>query len=89
MKSSVTNRFRKLLSLLPLDVQRQADRAFNLWRTDPYRNSLQFKRVNAREGVYSVRVGIGHRALGILEDDFISWYWIGTHAEYDEILRRL
>jgi hypothetical protein len=34
-------------------------------------------------------VGLGHRALGIVDDDIIVWFWIGTHAEYDRLLRTL
>jgi hypothetical protein len=25
--------------------------------------------------VYSVRVGIGYRAVGVLEDDIMIWFW--------------
>jgi hypothetical protein len=39
--------------------------------------------------VYSVRVGIGWRALGLLEGDTVIWFWVGSHAEYDSILRRI
>jgi len=34
-------------------------------------------------------VGLGYRALGILEGEVIVWFWIGTHAEYDQLLRAL
>lgn len=43
MKSSVTKAFRKRLDRLPAAVQEQADKAYELWREDPYHNSLQFK----------------------------------------------
>jgi len=42
-----------------------------------------------REPIYAVRVGLGHRALGIVEGDVIVWFWIGPHAEYDHLLRML
>ena len=28
-------------------------------------------------------------ALGLLEDEEITWFWIGTHAEYDRLLENL
>jgi hypothetical protein len=34
-------------------------------------------------------LGLGYRALGLREADHIYWFWIGSHAEYDELLRRL
>ncbi|MDZ4876628.1 MAG: hypothetical protein CLLPBCKN_006063 [Chroococcidiopsis cubana SAG 39.79] len=46
MKSSVTKTFRKQLDRLPASVREQAEKAYELWRGDPYHNSLQFKRVS-------------------------------------------
>jgi len=89
MTSSVTGEFRQRLARLPAAVQDKADRAYALWRLDPYHNSLQFKRVSQRQPMYSVRVGLGYRALGLREDEHLYWFWIGPHAEYDELLRRL
>jgi hypothetical protein len=89
MTSSVTEEFRQRLARLPAAVQEQAARAYALWRLDPYHNSLQFKRVSQRQPIYSVRVGLGYRALGLREDEHLYWFWIGPHAEYDELLRRL
>ena len=45
--------------------------------------SLHFKRVGR---LWSVRVGIGYRALAVAGDDGPVWFWIGSHAEYDRIL---
>jgi hypothetical protein len=89
MTSSVTEEFRQRLARLPAAVQEQAARAYALWRLDPYHNSLQFKRVSQRQPIYSVRVGLGYRALGLRQDEHLYWFWIGPHAEYDELLRRL
>jgi hypothetical protein len=89
MTSSVTDEFRQRLARLPAAVQGQAARAYALWRVDPYHNSLQFKRVSQRQPMYSVRVGLGYRALGLREDEHLYWFWIGPHGEYDELLRRL
>lgn len=51
---------------------------------------LQFKRVHPSEPIYSVRIGRSWRALGLQRDsDQMLWFWIGSHAEYDSLLRRL
>ena len=89
MKSSVTQSFRKQLEALPADVQAQAARAYALWRVDPYHPSLQFKRVSQRQPLYSVRVGAHYRALGLREAESIFWIWIGSHADYDALLKQL
>ena len=89
MTSRVTREFQRRLNRPPPGVEKQAAQAYALWRLDPYHNSLQFKRVGRREPIYSVRIGIGYRALGFREADCIYWFWIGSHAAYDELLRRL
>jgi len=25
----------------------------------------------------------GHRAIGVLEGDTVTWFWIGSHDEYE------
>ena len=89
MKSSTTKDFRKRLNQLPISVREQANKAYALWRTDPCHPSLQFKRVSQRQPIYSARVSLNYRALGLMEKEHVYWFWIGTHAEYDELLKRL
>lgn len=89
MKSSATRSFRKRLVALPASVQAQAARAYALWQADPHHPSLEFKAVSHRQPIYSVRVGLHYRALALLEEDRLYWFWIGPHGEYDELLRRL
>lgn len=89
MKSSATITFRKRLNNLPVLVQGQAAKAYTLWREDPYHPSLQFKRVSQRQPIYSIRISLNYRVLGLLESNHIYWYWIGTHDEYDDLLKRI
>ena len=89
MKSSVTKDFRDQLARLPEAVQDQAARAYALWESDPHHASLSFKRVSQRQLIYSVRVGTGYRALGLQEGDRMYWFWIGSHADYDSLVRRI
>ena len=89
MKSRTTRRFRELLAQLPDHAQRQATEAHKLFISNHQHPSLRFKRIYADPATYSVRVGIGYRAVGGLDGDTIVWYWIGTHAEYDQLLKQL
>lgn len=89
MESSVTKTFRKQLALLPASVQEQAAKAYALWIEDPYHSILQFKRVSQRQPIYSARISLNYRVLGLLESNRIYWYWIGAHDEYDELLKRM
>ena len=64
MISRTTRSFWKHYDALPQDVQRQAVRAYLLWRSDPGHPSLQFKCVSQKHAAFSVRVGF----IGALSD---------------------
>jgi hypothetical protein len=70
---------------LPTEVQRQARRAYRIFRQNPNQPSLRFKPIHPTRPIYSVRIGPGYRAVGILQSDEIVWYWIGSHADYDKL----
>ena len=89
MRSYVTNGFRKLFAELPPHIRSRARTGYQLWAEHPGHPSLQFKRVHSSRSIYSVRIGIDWRALGVVEDEAIIWFWIGSHAGYDKMLRRL
>jgi hypothetical protein len=69
MKSKRTKRFRELLKALPDAAKRQAYAAYRLFKGDPFHTSLQFKRLSQHKPLYSVRIGISYRALGMREED--------------------
>ena len=73
MKSFTSRRFREMYASLPKDVQLHAHRAFRLFRQNPFRPGLRFKMVDAETRMYSARVGLGYRALGLMEGDDIVW----------------
>jgi hypothetical protein len=85
MNSQVTEDFLACFGRLPDAVKAQARKAYRLWRESPSHPSLHFKRIHGHEALYAVRVGLGWRALGLLEGDTIAWFWIGSHAEYDRL----
>ena len=87
MNSHVTDDFIDAFHKLPDVVKDLARKNYRLWRANPYHPSLHFKQVHRTEPLYSVRIGLGWRALGLLEDGSITWFWIGSHAEYDRLIR--
>ncbi|HEX6797421.1 MAG TPA: hypothetical protein VF116_06880 [Ktedonobacterales bacterium] len=89
MNSKTTEQFRRLLADLPQHVQKQARDAYRLFRANPSHPSLRFKPVTANGSIYSARIGMGYRALGVRNRDRIVWFWIGTHGEYDKLVARL
>ncbi|MGH9368093.1 MAG: hypothetical protein ACRD3M_10515 [Thermoanaerobaculia bacterium] len=88
MKSRRTASFRRAFAALPESVREQARVAYRRFRENPNHPSLRFKRVHSTEPVYSVRVGIGYRAVGTLDGDIMIRFRIGSHAEYDGLLSR-
>ena len=71
---------------LPAEVQRQARRAYRIFRQNPNHPSLRFKPVHPTRPIYSARITSDYRAIGVLQRDEIVWYWIGSHADYDRLL---
>jgi len=89
MNSHTTARFRRAFGALPSDVRRQAGAAYRRFGRDPYHPSLRFKQVHPTKPVFSVRISQDYRALGNREEDEVIWFWIGPHAEYEKLVRRL
>lgn len=76
--------FWKAYKVLPVSVRRIADRNFDLLKLNAKHPSLHFKKT-AR--FWSVRVGIHYRALAVPTGDDLVWFWIGSHAEYDNLIK--
>ena len=89
MISRTTRRFRTAFSNLPAPIQIRAREAYRLFAANPNHPSLQFKKVHGTRPIYSARVGLAYRALAVRRDDALIWFWIGSHSEYDRLLRTL
>jgi hypothetical protein len=68
---------------LPERVRELADKNFALLRTDPRHPSLRLKKVG---DFWSVRVGLGVRALAKERADGLVWFWIGSHDRYEQLI---
>lgn len=86
MHSKTTRAFWKCFDRLPNNIQASAERSYLLWRENPKHPSINFKRVSRKQAIYSARVSIDYRALGLLAGDTVTWFWIGSHADYDKLL---
>ena len=89
MRSFTQKSFWDAYQRLPVHVQQQARESYGFFASDPNHPSLDFKRVSQRRLVYSARVSIEYRALGVLYEGDIVWFWIGPHHEYDRLLRKV
>lgn len=84
MKHYASQAFWRSYEMLPASVQRTADRNFDLLKEHPQHPSLHLKKVGR---FWSVRAGIQYRALALEVDNGLLWVWIGSHAEYDQLVR--
>ena len=82
MKSATLAGFWGLYGKLDWDIRVTAKKAFHLWSQNPFHPSLRFKCINKDQNIWSVRVTLGYRALGVLNDDTVTWFWIGNHDAY-------
>ena len=88
MNSELTAEFIKLFRHLPNRIQKTAKKNYRLWKHNPQHPSVEFKKLKTSSAVYSVRAGIGWRAVGVMKDsNTMVWFWIGSHAEYDKLLK--
>ena len=83
MKHRATPHFWSCYRRLPIEVQRLADKCYALLKSNSQHPSLHFKKVGP---FWSVRVGLHYRAVAMEQAGELAWFWIGSHAEYDQLL---
>lgn len=86
MKAYTVQSYWDTYKTLPVEIQNQADRKYELWKLNPFHPSLQFKCVNSKENIWSVRINMNYRALAAKDGKDIIWYWIGDHNKYEQLL---
>ena len=84
MKSQTLPSFWEAYETLNEDIKRRARKAYQLWEENPFHPSLHFKCIHREENIWSVRITLGYRAVGVFEDDVVTWFWIGGHDEYEK-----
>lgn len=89
MNSHTTEKFRKAYADLPQEIRKQARDTYRLFLGNPYHPSLRFKQIHSGRPIYSVRIGLGYRALGVREGEEIIRFWIGSHADYDKLISQI
>lgn len=85
MISKVRPSFWRAYDRLAPAVKARAREACRLFEQNPDHPSLRFKKLQARDDVWSVRITDQYRAVGVRSGDTIGWIWIGTHNEFDNL----
>jgi hypothetical protein len=89
LKSSTTRRFREAFRDLPPEIQEQTRQAYARFRENPSHPGLRFKKVQTQGNVHSARITRDYRALGTVEGDEAVWFWVGSHDEYERLIKKL
>lgn len=88
-RSLTTSAFWEAFGRLSQDDQEQAREAHRVWLAHPRLPGLRFKKIHGRRPIYSIRVNLGIRALGVQKADDLIWFWIGPHDEYEALLKKV
>lgn len=85
MTHRTSDRFWRCYLSLPGDVRDLADKNFELLKKR-IQGILhcRFKKVGE---MWSARVGQAHRALAVEDGDDFTWVWIGSHHDYEKMIR--
>jgi hypothetical protein len=67
--SHTTKQFRKLLRELSAEVQKQARQTYLTWSRHPWHSSLDYKQIHSTHPIYSARISLGWRAVGVRSGD--------------------
>jgi len=84
VKHRTTDRFCRCYHGLPGEIRKVADKNFKLLKVNPSHPSLQFKKIGEP---WSARVDQAYRALAVEDGSDFIWVWVGTHDEYERILK--
>jgi len=89
VRSVTTTRFRKAFEKLPSEIQQRARQAYSKWKENPNHPSLHFKQIHDTQPIFSVRISLSYRAIGIKEEDIMIWFWVGSHEEYNNLIKQM
>ena len=88
-RNRTTRRFREQFAALPRRIQLLTRDACLLFDSNPAHPSLRVhaladtKKGQHVPGSMSLSITMQYRAIYIEQNGINVWYWIGTHAEYD------
>lgn len=85
MNSRTRPSFWRAYTRLSESDRKSARRAYALFAQNPDHPSLRFKKLGGHARVWSVRINEQYRAIGERHGDTITWVWVGTHNEFDNL----
>jgi len=84
MRHFASGSFWEAYRRLPENMRLLADKNYDLLKQNPQHSSLHLKKVGR---FWSARIGSRYRALAVEVEGGLLWFWIGSHADYDALIR--
>jgi mRNA-degrading endonuclease RelE of RelBE toxin-antitoxin system len=88
MKSQTVPRFWQLYRKLPPEIREQAKEAYRLFQANPAHPSLHFQRLKGHADLWAVRITRDFRAVGLVDGEKATWFWIGDHRAFQRTFAR-
>jgi hypothetical protein len=88
--STLSPKFFDTYRNLPPGIRSKARESYRQFVIDP--KSIKFKaikRLADGNQLCSARVTRDYRVLGVLANDIVIWFWIGSHDHYERLIRQL
>ena len=77
--------FWRAYDLLDPQINEAARRSYRLFAENPAHPSLRFKKLAGHDRFWSVRINDSFRALAERNGDTVTWFWIGSHNDFDKL----
>ena len=89
MTSITVDRFWKCYKELPDQIKKAAKKAYREFEKNPYHPGLRFKRIHSTRPIFCLRITKDYRAVGVQQNNQVIWFWIGSHDDYNNLLKQL
>lgn len=83
-RSVLIKPFKKMYENIPAIVKMQATKKYRRWRKNP--ESLNFE--PKYSNIYGIELTGGYHAICRVEDEMVTWLFIGNYKDYDAFLKR-
>lgn len=88
MRSETVDRFWQLYHALPAPIRQAAREAYRQFAIDPSHPGLHFHKLEGHPDVWAVRIIRDYRAVGLKEGDTVTWFWVGSHQDFNRTFPR-
>lgn len=73
---------------LPEEIRKLAEENYHSWKENPRNPGLRFKQIHAKLPIFSFRVGMRHRTVGVeTGDGKIVWFWVGSFETFRKSIK--